>query len=213
MTQAVANGVEYIRFHSIFGTDVQIALQMTIPAKTTWSTQIPNYYLNGPTGLVYNRPDGKTGLYLPALVNGDIRSQNESQIIFRSEFIASEAESYYLSFWGHGYKANGFRVRMARFGEDHTFGFPEPGETYFCDIQKKQKVRKPFIHIALLSDKVLEFNTIYFRASDRLLSDKNGLPEIVTFSANAVFIEDGVLVSIRRVKESECPPLLIEDNL
>lgn len=195
MTQAVADRVDYDRFHEIFGSDIQIALALTIEAGVEWSTQIPEEHLKE---LVYRSPNGDfTRLYFPAVNNADMIRQNDGQVIFPSLFSAKEARSYYLSFWAESIKAKGFWVRMARFDEEHTFGFPED--------------KKPFIHLVILDERVQQFRPLFIKARNRKF-EENSRPEVMAFRLDVVFVEQGVAVNVTSISESECPPQLVADN-
>lgn len=184
------------KFHPVFGSDLRVALEVTLPPDERVTPA--EGWLYQPDLVHYARvksdpysPVFAVRVYYPAVVEGDIqKGDREVTIQFVPWAYETNAQYHRLCFWAQPAKGKWFWMRLARFGEEKSFGFNPD---------------KPYINIDFLS-KRSEFIPVFVKARDRETMD------IVYFVIEAQASEDEVKLIIRRVEENEAPPHLVSEN-
>jgi len=189
-------GVSIKKFHSVFGSDLKVALEVTLPGDEEITIPEGRDYFphlvhfasakDNPSSPVY-----AVRIYYLAKVEGNIKNGDREAIIqFSPWAYENNAQYHRLCFWAQSAKEKQFWIKLARFGEEKTFGF-NPG--------------RPYINLDFFGKK-REFTPVFVKIRDGKTMD------IVYFVIEARVSEDGVELIIRRVEESEAPPHLMCEN-
>lgn len=175
------------KFHPVFGKDFSVALEATLNPDSEQELDIDRVLYGGNENLIFRNGDCWR-IYHPANVSGDVSNDSEAMIRFLPWFAGPEILYHRLVLRAMPITGKIFRwLMLARSEEEKTFTFSQG---------------KPYINLDFFSKRNENFLPIFVKVK----TDKSNF---IYFILEAQWSEEGVLLKIHRITESEAPQHLV----
>lgn len=179
--------VSNAKFHQVFEKDLSVALEATLNADSAQELEIDRDLYRGNENLIF-RCHGCWRIYYPAIVSGNVTSDTEATISFLPWFSGPEVLYHRLVLRAKPIAGKVFRwLMLARTGEEKPFTFSPD---------------KAYINLDFFSKRNDIFLPLFVKA-------KADSGELIYFVLEGQWSEEGVILKIRRITESEAPPYLV----